>query len=102
MELQIQFNGTPAEFGVAVNVLETKIFIATQTTPFSIFKAPEPGANPVHVRLFSLTPKPRYIGDITAQKIPSGSVLFIRAKDEEWENIQPSWKMIHDVLDQQG
>jgi hypothetical protein len=102
MELQVQFKGTPAEFGVVVDLLETKIFIATQSSPFMIFNVPKPDANPVYVQLYSLIPTRRYIGDIAAQKTPNGSILFIRAKDEEWENIQASWKILRDVLEEQG
>jgi len=101
-ELQVQFNGTPAEFGVAVDTLETKIFMDTLSSPFMIFNIPKPDANPVNVQLYSLIPTRRYIGDIVAQKTPNGSILFIRAKKEEWENIQPSWKILRTALEEQG
>lgn len=102
MELQIHFKGTPAEFGVAIGILENNFFLAGNSPLFCIVDSPKPDANPVYIELYDPSPERRYIGGITAQKVPTGSILFVQAKDEYWSYIQPTWTMIREALEEQG
>src|SRR6266498_5890714 len=54
MQLDILFNGTPAQFGTAVDQLEMTKRIAGEHPLFDIGRAPSPDTLQVHVGLWSM------------------------------------------------
>lgn len=102
MQIEVLFNGTPAQFGIAVYQAELSRRIAHEQPLFST-DLPSPNAVQVHVRLWSVSPVRKWCGDVHAQSAPNDtSLLIIRSPDDSWTDAAPAWEALRSELDRQG
>jgi hypothetical protein len=102
MKFEIDFNGTPAEFGVAVDTLSKQLVAGG--VPLAILINPSrlpPFANPVSVYVSGAEGGKTF--GIIAEALPGRKTrLFISAPDADWPALEPQWTIVRIELERQG
>ena len=97
MELEIRFQGTPAEFGTAVDLFARHAPKAKDgKNLFSVLnsKPLEPRTNPVRVHISSGLGF-WHEGVIIAHSIPDGqSLLTMQVDDNVWKDLEEGWTIL--------
>lgn len=110
MRFEVDFDGTPAQFGVMAEQFGYRLFDSERDNADVITQRSTdtgPAANPVHVifyqRKSKRAGKRSKIGYATAQMVGQGKTrLFVQADDAGWPELAPVWDRLLAEMQRQG
>ncbi len=98
IEFEVVFNGTPQEFGIAVQIYEHSLRAKKRHTDIlTDFISLDSQINPVYIYLRVVD------ATMTAHRIPNNrSRILVQVQDEAWADVEPTWKELYAALAAQG